>query len=173
LDKTLFTEKKMTPIGHLAMGFAAKTAGRKVPLGVLLAASWLLDILYFVFAFLGIESAENFTNPGAVPSPWSHGLFMAAVWTVLAGLLAWRIYHSRQTGLVIGLVVFSHWILDFVSWNNLHLLVEGSPKVGMGLFTSLGGNFLWVEIGLFVIGLAVYLVTRRQIIGGRSCLSSL
>ncbi|MHC1772026.1 MAG: hypothetical protein AB9907_09865 [Flexilinea sp.] len=153
----------MSPIGHLAMGFAAKTVGPKVPLGVLLAASWLLDILYFVFAFAGIESAENITKPGVVPTPFSHGLFMAVIWSVLAGLLVWRVYRSTRAGMVIGLVVFSHWVLDFISWNNLYLLFEGSPKVGLGLFNSLGGNFILVEVGLFVVGLAIYFVTRRHI----------
>lgn len=152
----------MTPVGHLAMGFAAKTAGPKAPLGVLLAASWLFDILYFIFAFAGIESTENITKPGAVPTPWSHGLFMVMIWTALAGLLAWRVYHSRRIGIVIGLVVFSHWVLDFISWNNLFLFFEGSPKVGLGLFKSFGGNFTWVEVGLFVVGLAIYFVTRRH-----------
>jgi hypothetical protein len=155
-------EKKMSPLGHLAMGFAAKTAGPKISLGVLLAASWLLDILYFLFAFAGIESTENLSQPGAFPTPWSHGLFMALIWTVLAGLLAGRFYHSRRAGLLIGLVVFSHWGLDFISWNNLPLFFEGSPKVGLGLFTSLGGNFMWIEVGLFVVGMAIYVVTRRQ-----------
>jgi hypothetical protein len=154
----------MTPIGHLAMGFTAKTAGAgaKVPLGVLLAASWLLDILYFLFACAGIESAENITKPGVVPSPYSHGLFMAVIWSVLAGLLAWRVYHSQRAGIVIGLVVFSHWALDFISWNNLFLLFEGSPKVGLGMFHSLGGTFLWVEVGLFVTELAIFFVSRRH-----------
>ena len=151
----------MSPIGHLAMGFAAKTAGRKVPLGVLLAASWLLDILYFLFAFAGIESAKNITQPGVVPSPFSHGLFMAVVWSVLAGVLAGWVYRSRRAGVVIGLVVFSHWVLDFISWNNLYLFFEGSPQVGLGLFNSLGGNFILVELGLMVVGLAIYFVTRR------------
>jgi hypothetical protein len=146
------------------MGFAAKTAGAgaKVPLGVLLAASWLLDILYFLFAFAGIESAENITQPGVVPSPYSHGLFMAVIWSVLAGLLAGRVYRSRRAGMVIGLVVFSHWALDFISWNNLFLLFEGSPQVGLGLFKSLGGNFILVEVGLFVAGLAIYFVASKH-----------
>jgi hypothetical protein len=151
----------MSPIGHLAMGFAAKTAGPKVPLGVLLAASWLLDIFYFVFVFAGLESAENISKPGVVPTPFSHGLFMAVVWSVLAGVLAWRVYRSQRAGMVIGLVVFSHWMLDFVSWNNLYLFFEGSPKVGLGLFNTLGGNFILLESGLFVVGLAIYFVTRR------------
>ncbi len=152
----------MTPIGHLAIGFAFKPAGPRIQLGVLLAASWLLDILYFIFAFAGLESVANLTNPGAVPSPYSHGLFMALIWTGLAGLLAWRIYHSRRAGLVIGLVVFSHWVLDFISWNNLFLFFDGSPQVGLGLFDALGSGTIYIELGLFLVGMAIYLVTRKR-----------
>jgi hypothetical protein len=144
------------------MGFAAKPGGPKIPLGVLLAASWLLDFLYFIFAFAGLESVENLTKPGAVPTPYSHGLFMALVWTTLAGLLAWRVYHSRRAGLVIGLVVFSHWVLDFISWNNLNLFFKGSPQVGLGLFNALGAGTIYIEMGLFIAGVAVYLVTRKR-----------
>jgi membrane-bound metal-dependent hydrolase YbcI (DUF457 family) len=152
----------MTPLGHLAIGFAAKPAGPKIHLGVLLAASWLLDLLYFIFAFAGLESIANLTKPGAVPSPYSHGLFMALVWTTLAGLLAWRIYRSRRAGLVIGLVVFSHWILDFISWNNLYLFFEGSPQVGLGLFNSLGSDTLYIELALFLAGMTTYLISRKR-----------
>ena len=152
----------MTPFGHLAIGFAAKTAGPKIHLGVLLAASWLLDLLYFIFAFAGVESLENITKPGSVPCPWSHGLFMAVIWSILAGLLAWRLYHSRRAGLLIGLVVFSHWVLDFISWNNLYLFFDGSPKVGLGLFNAMGAGTLYIELGLFLAGVSIYLVTRSK-----------
>ncbi len=147
----------MTPIGHLAVGFASKRGGAKVPLGILLAAAWLLDILYFVFAFAGMESLESISKPGSASGPWSHGLLMAVLWSVTAGLLAWRIYRSRQAGVLIGLVVFSHWLLDFVFWDNLPLLLAGSPEVGLGLFKAMGGSSIFVELGLFAVGMAIYL----------------
>ena len=159
----------MTPIGHLAVGFAAKQSGVKISLGVLLAAAWLLDILYFAFAFTGIESLENMQNPGSVPTPWSHGMLLALVWSAAAGLLAWRIYHSRRAGGVIGLVVFSHWLLDFVCWNNMLLLFAGSPEVGLGLFKALGDRYIFVELGLFAAGVAMYVIGRRR--GGRTVLA--
>lgn len=150
----------MTPIGHIAVGLAAKPASQKIPLGVLLAASWLLDILYFLFAFLGIESTENFTNPGAAPSPWSHGLLMALVWSSLAGLIAWRAYRSQSSGLLIGLVVFSHWALDLLIWDNVFVLLEGSPQIGFGLFNALGDGIIYVELGLFLVGMAIFWTGR-------------
>jgi hypothetical protein len=154
----------MTPIGHFAVSFAAKQIGAKIHLSVLLAAAWLLDILYFVFAFAGIESMENISNPGAVPSPWSHGLLMAVVWSVMFGLLAWRVYHSQRVGLVIALVIFSHWVLDFTFWDNLYLFFEGSPQVGLGLFKALGASSIFIELGLFLVGIGMYWITRNRTI---------
>jgi hypothetical protein len=48
-------------------------------------------------------------------NPWSHGLFMSVVWSLVAALLVARIYRSKRAGTVVGLLVFSHWMLDFVS----------------------------------------------------------
>ena len=45
----------MSGIGHLAAGFAAKPVELKIPLWVLLVASETNDILYFLFAFIGLE----------------------------------------------------------------------------------------------------------------------
>lgn len=151
----------MTPIGHLAVGFAAKRSGVNIPVGILLASAWLLDILYFLFAFAGIESLENISKPGTVASPWSHGLFMALIWSAISALLAARIYRSRRAGVVIGLTVFSHWLLDFVFWDNTLLFFAGSPEMGLGLYKALGGSSIFVELGLFAVGIAIYLLGRK------------
>src|SRR4051794_39388459 len=115
----------MTPIGHLAVGFAAKRIAPRVPLIVLFIASWLLDILFFAFAFAGLESEKD-------PAAWSHGLLLSVMWSLLAGLVAFGISLDRRIGRTVGLVVFSHWALDFISWNNLPLLLPGSRTVGLG-----------------------------------------
>ena len=97
----------MGPIGHFSVGLAAKTAVPKVPLGVLLLATWVLDVLAIAFGFAGIEKG------GTAGLPWSHGLFMSIIWSVIAALLAARIYRDNRAGEVVGLLVFSHWVLDF------------------------------------------------------------
>ena len=91
------------------MGLAAKPAVPKVPLGVLLLATWILDVLAIVFGFAGIERG------GSTGLPLSHGLFMSVTWSLVAAFLAARIYRDHRAGLVVGLLVFSHWVLDFVS----------------------------------------------------------
>ncbi len=70
---------------------------------------------------------------------------------------------------MIGLAVFSHWLLDFVTHPmfggppDLPLLFEGSPKVGLGLYSAAGSTFTMAfELGLIVLGFAVYIATRRR-----------
>ena len=161
----------MGPIGHFAVGLAAKPVAPKVPIFVLLVATVILDVLAIAFAFAGIEGVKT-------GIPWSHGLFMSVMWSVVAALLAARIYRDFRAGAVVGLLVLSHWVLDFVShpipfssfsWHSwqwsfghplppdLPLLFGGSPKVGLGLYNSISAvEATALEVGLFILGGAVY-----------------
>lgn len=169
----------MGPIGHLSVGLAAKPLAPKVPLGVLFLATVILDVLAIIFGFAGIERG------GGDGLPWSHGLLMSVIWSLLAALLAARIYRDQQVGVVVGLLVFSHWVLDFIShpipfssfswrswqWSyghslpsDLPLLFGKSPKVGLGLYNSISAVEATVlEFGMFILGAAVYAtyVVRR------------
>jgi hypothetical protein len=72
----------MGPIGHCAIAMAAKPLAPRVPVGILLIATLLLDILAIVFMFVRIEGGEKVGNP------WSHGLLMSLIWSVFAAFLA-------------------------------------------------------------------------------------
>ncbi len=163
----------MGPPGHLAIGFAAKRAAPKAPLWVLLAATEIPDLLFFAFQAIGIESAADSTtdlaqgvqilSPGSIP--YSHGLFTCLVWSVVATALAFLFYRDRRTSIVIGLVVFSHWVLDFiVHVPDLPLLFDGSPLLGLGLWGSGPGLVISIilEIVLLAGGIAMYIVTRKR-----------
>ena len=104
---------------------------------------------------------------GWIPAitPWSHGLFMSVVWSVVAMAIAYLFYRDRRGASIVGLVVFSHWVLDFlVHPHELPLLFYNSPKVGLGLYTvgrgMVIGNF--IEIILLIISIVIYLITRRR-----------
>ena len=166
----------MGPIGHCAIGMAAKPLASKVPVGVLLIATLLLDILAIVFTFIGIEGGEKVGNP------WSHGLLMSLIWSIVVASLAGVVYHSFRSGALVGLAVFSHWILDLIShpipfpsfswrtwrWDNGHalppdlpLLLANSRRVGLGLYNSISAVAATeLEIAMFVVGTAIY-VTHR------------
>jgi hypothetical protein len=152
--------------GHIAVGLAAKPVAPNAPLGALLLSATAIDTLAGVFAITGIETMDASGNSSF---PWSHGLFMAVVWAIVGFALAFLFSRDRRVSVVIGLVVFSHWVLDFISHPmglgrdlppDLPLLFEGSPKVGLGLYNSVPAALI-TEFGLFIAGIAIYLSTTR------------
>jgi len=115
----------MAGLGHIGFGFAAKPIVPKVHLVVLLIATELIDILWGIFYFTGIDRGNLDINS----SPWSHSLFMSVIWSVIAALLAGRIYHDKSSGIIIGLLVccqahYANIILIF--YCNSRLLKEPS-----------------------------------------------
>jgi hypothetical protein len=159
----------MAALAHLGVGLAAKPAAPKVPVVVLVVSAYTIDFIWSVFFFTGLERLPEPNSP--TTNPWSHGLFMAVVWSVLAGLVAALISRNRRTSLMIGLLVFSHWVVDFISHpmtavfpgdTGLPLLFEGSPTVGLGMWrTQLGVNI--GEYGTLIVGLIVYFLTLRKL----------
>ncbi len=140
-------------LAHFGIGLATKRFFPQIPLWALLISTMVLDILFniFIFAF------------------WpSHGLFMAAVWSASAMLitvLITTLLNSKKTqntqnfyvSMIIGLLVFSHWVLDFIGWpGGLPLLFNDSLTIGLGVFSTWFGA-LAMEIGIFLPGLAIYI----------------
>ena len=165
----------MSGLGHLAPGLAAKSVTPGTPLWVLLIAGETNDLLYFLFSSAGIEPKAAIAvmdfNQGVkyltpASNPWSHGLFMSVIWAIMAAAIAFLFYRDRRTSIVIGLVVFSHWILDFLMHSNLPLFFNGSPQIGLGLENS-GGGFLFMtilDLLLLTAGIVIYFQTRKRTI---------
>lgn len=156
----------MSPTGHLAIGFAAKKYAPKIPLFVFLIAAYAIDLIYFVFLAMGMDTQDY--------DPWSHSLFMAIIWSVSAGLVTLFFCRKFKSGLVIGIVVFSHWILDFMVWNNLPVYFDKTKRIGLGLYSKIGFNLGGIssnsgtiiatslELGILVIGIIVYIQYLRK-----------
>ena len=159
----------MAGLGHLGFGFAAKPIAPKVHLLVLLIATELIDILWGVFYFTGLD--RNVV--GIDSSVWSHSLFMSVMWSVLAALIAARIYHDHRSGIVIGLLVFSHWVIDFITHPmgaifggiplppDLPLFFNGSSKVGLGLYNHSFTITMVTGIGMLIVGIVIYTFYHR------------
>lgn len=163
----------MGPPGHFSVGLALKPVAPKVPLWVLLLATEVLDLLCFAFTAVGIEdfgvSTTDFihgTQVTVLPTiPWSHGLFMSIVWSVAAAGIGWFVYRDHRAGGVIGLAVFSHWVMDFIIHPaDLPLLFTGSPTLGLGLTTTGIGAILnvFLEFGLLAGGIAIYTAWKKK-----------
>lgn len=153
----------MAGLGHIGFGFAAKPAAPKVHLLVLLIATELIDILWGIFYFTGIDR----NSVGMDSSPWSHSLFMSLIWSFLAAFIVARIYHDRRSGIVIGLLVFSHWLIDFIT-HPMGAIFGGKPlppdlplffkssNVGLGLYNHSFTIALVTDIGMLVAGIVIY-----------------
>jgi len=108
-------------VGHTAIALAAKTRTPRVSLGWLVAAAFGLDLLWPIFLLAGIEQVSivpgaTAFNPLVFDSyPWSHSLLMACVWGLCAAGVARWIGTSNGVAGLIGAVLVSHWILDWVS----------------------------------------------------------
>ena len=79
--------------------------------------------------------------------------------TVVALLYRWRRSYARGA-VVVGLLVVSHWVLDFISHRPDMPLWPGGPKVGLELWASVPGTVV-VEGSLFVCGVWLYASATR------------
>ena len=157
----------MAVMTHIAVGLAAKRVAPKTPVILLILAAYVIDMIWGVFYYFGIEAMAD----GTTTNPWSHGLFMSLVWSTLVGLIVFWVSRNLRAGWIAALLVFSHWIIDFISHpmlfafphdTGLSLLFDGSPTIGLGLWrTELGMNI--GEYGMLALGFIVYVVTLIQI----------
>jgi hypothetical protein len=149
-------------IGHFAIGLAAKKVSPNINLGIFFIACQLLDLIWPVLVLLGIEKVSVDPKSTVVTPfdfshyPYSHSLLMAVIYGLIFGFVFWSAKKSFKIGVVLGLVVISHWVLDLLTHRpDLPLYFDGL-KVGLGLWNSVMGTFI-VEFGLFIAGIVLYL----------------
>jgi membrane-bound metal-dependent hydrolase YbcI (DUF457 family) len=156
--------------GHFGLALAAKTAAPRTSLGTLtLAAQWV-DLLWPAMLLAGLEQVR--IAPGAtavtpldfVRYPITHSLATGVLWGALVGAVYGRRAGYRRGAVVAGLLVVSHWFLDFLTHRPDLPLWPGGPKAGLGLWNSLPGTAL-VEGAIFFGG--VWLYARATPSGGR------
>ncbi|MBN1579473.1 MAG: hypothetical protein JXA89_02130 [Anaerolineae bacterium] len=141
-------------IGHFAVGLTAKPAAPKVSLGISLVATQVLDILYAILLLVGVNQAD-------AAGPWDHGLVMSLVWSAVTCAISFLFYRDIRSSIVVGLLVLSHWVCDFISWDHaLPLAFGNSPRVGLGLYNSIP-VMLALDFGLFGGAFALYLFRTK------------
>ncbi len=186
-------------VGHYAVSLALKKVEPKASLGLLFLAVQFLDILFLPFVLLGIERInliENYTASThfeLIFMPYSHGLFATVLWAVAIYAL-FRFIFKKGSGkgstiaLVLGLAVFSHWVLDLIVHTpDLPLLGDESLKVGFGLWNNamatyfleavflLGGFWLYLratkgtsflaKYGMLIFVIVLFLVNIVNVFG--------
>jgi hypothetical protein len=152
--------------GHLGAALVAKSVEPRPSLGVYVAAAYGLDMLWPAFLLAGVESVR--IQPGATPFtplvfvsyPWSHSLVMSVVWGSLAALAMTRFVSTRIASLAVGLVVVSHWRLDWITHVPDLPIWPGGPLEGLGLWRSTTATLL-VEGAFFLAAIAAYVRRSR------------
>ncbi|HEX9074851.1 MAG TPA: permease [Anaerolineae bacterium] len=129
--------------GHFGLAAAVKSPAPRIPLWALMFATYLLDIVFIVLNVVGVESfapmdpAHPAYGETLIQAYYSHSLVGAALIAGVAALVASRAW-GRRGGVVIGAVVFSHWILDLIVHRPDLPILPGNagnlPLLGFGLW---------------------------------------
>lgn len=111
---------------------------------------------HFALGFAGKRAAPAVSPLDFVSYPYSHSLVAAAGGSILFGLGYWLFRRQERGGMVLGLLVLSHWVLDFVAHRpDLQLNIGSQARVGLGLWFSRPAT-LTVELLLFLAGIVIY-----------------
>ncbi|HVZ14924.1 MAG TPA: hypothetical protein VG894_10740 [Bauldia sp.] len=156
--------------GHFGLAAGVKAKEPAVPLWALMLATAWLDVVFVPLFLAGIETIEpapDATGPyGAsiIHANYTHSLFGAVVLSLIFGFAARRFWGDRA-GWVLGLVAFSHWILDLiVHRGDLPILignVGNLPTLGFGLWRYPTVSAA-VELVLVLAGSWLYWRAARQ-----------
>ena len=155
-------------VGHYSVAFAVKSDRNRIPLWVLFVAVQFLDYIWATLVLLGIEKLrviKGFTAGSMLDSyyhPYSHSLIAAVLWSTVAGigykLLCRRLgyQYRKSAALIVGLAVFSHWILDLIAHPRDLAIYDDTWKVGFGLWNYRDPEFA-LEIAMLAGGITLYL----------------
>ena len=146
-------------IGHFALGYAAKRWAPGQSLAVLFAAAIFADLLWPVLVALGLEHVR--ISPGITAStplefisyPYSHSLLTLTLFGAFFGWAATR--RAVAPGIILMILVVSHWVLDVITHIPDMPLYPGGPKFGLGLWNSVPGTLV-TETVMFAIGVWIY-----------------
>jgi len=152
-------------IGHYAPAFAAKALRNSPSLAVCFVAVQLVDIGFFTLAYFGVEKwRPDPAINGIMPvdlyyMPFTHSLLGSAVWALAAGALAVLLAprgRRAAAGVIVSLLVLSHWLLDLVVHrNDLGILDDEPNKLGFGLWDRPTVE-IPLELGIVLAGLWIY-----------------
>jgi hypothetical protein len=150
--------------GHFGFAAAVKNREPATPLWALMLATVWLDVVFVPLYLAHIETTipaePGRTGYGAsiIHADYTHSVAgMIALSVILGGLAA--LLWGRRSGMVIGLVAASHWLLDFFVHRADMPILPGNagnlPRLGFGLwrypmmsaaielFLVLGGAWLY------------------------------
>lgn len=152
-------------IGHFAPAFiAAAVSPRSPQLGTLFVAAQLVDWAFFGLALAGVEAMR--IDPQAsvmVPfdlyhMPFTHSLAGSLVFAAVFAGIVTAAHRNLFGGVLAGLVVISHWLLDFLVHVPDLTLAGEPPKYGLGLWNY---PLIAMPLELVLVGGAFAYYLRR------------
>jgi LexA-binding, inner membrane-associated putative hydrolase len=149
-------------VGHFAVGFASNKFAPRASLLPLLAAPLLADMLWPIFLFLGWEHVRivpgftRFNSYDLYDFPWSHSLFMDALWATLFSAAYFAVTRYRPGAVAIWIGVISHWILDWITHTpDMPLYPGGGPHLGLSLWNHVVAT-MTIELAMLLVGVYLY-----------------
>jgi hypothetical protein len=127
-------------IGHFAPALIAATHKDAPKLPVLFIAAQLVDWAFFGLLLTGAEKMRfregtSVMNPmDLYHMPYTHSLVGSAVWALAFALLVWIASKNRMSAILSGMVVLSHWFLDWLVHVPDLTIAGQAPKLGLGLW---------------------------------------
>lgn len=152
-------------IGHYAPAFLAAARPQSAGLGSLFIAAQLTDIAFATLVITGTEKMRVVPGFTALNDfdlyhmPYSHSLMGTLLFGTIFGLLVIAGTGRKKAGLAAGLVVVSHWFLDWLTHKPDLTLFGAPPKWGLGLW-DMPMLAISLELGLVAAAMA-YFVHQR------------
>ncbi|MDF2720490.1 MAG: hypothetical protein K0Q59_165 [Paenibacillus sp.] len=158
--------------GHFGLAAAVKAKTPELPLWSLMVGAQLLDVGFVPLWMTGIETMDESHGSGygqlIIHADYTHSLVGALLLALIGGLLAgyWK---GRRAGVIMGAVVFSHWLLDLVVHRSDMPLLPGNfgdlPLLGLGMWRYTGMSVA-VEALLLIVGFALYARSALRVPAG-------
>ena len=150
-------------VGHYGVSFVTKKADPSIPLWVVFVAVQWLDVMWAPLVLLGVERvriAPGFTATNPLDlyyMPYTHSLIAALLWSAAAAGMYHLIPRAQvRASILVGVAVFSHWVLDFIVHRPDLPLYDNTAKVGLGLWNYPAWAF-GLEAALLLGAVAAYL----------------
>jgi hypothetical protein len=145
--------------GHFGFAAAVKARETRVPLWALMIATVFLDIVFVPLFLAGIEPivpiGKGGYGEGYIHADYTHSLVGALLLSVLFGAI-FAIFWSRRTAIILGAVVFSHWLLDLPMHRaDMQLFPHWGPMLGFGLWRWPALSVV-IELALVLLGAFLY-----------------
>ncbi|MGI8943211.1 MAG: hypothetical protein ACR2FJ_03060 [Qipengyuania sp.] len=158
-------------IGHWAPALVAGAVSAESPrLGTLFIGAQLVDWAFMLFLMIGVEDMRIAPGITAMNSldlyhmPFTHSLLGTAVFAGIFALIVGWSLRNAVAAIWAGLVVLSHWLLDFLVHRPDLTLAGGEDKIGFGLWDQ-PAIAIPLELALIVGAFAWYVRATKGPIG--------